>query len=159
MFWRSPSAVPGVLWVVSHAAIILATSVCTEVAQMRDFKWPRRKKSNGVRSGDRDGQAVHTLHSAITKCCVPRWFLTAFVKRAEAPSCWNLLFPSRSTGADVRTKETFLTTRSLSQIAPHRPPYNPWKFVKTILLHPVYWRCMKLSAERRTCGRIILPTS
>jgi ATP-dependent Clp protease adapter protein ClpS len=47
---------------------------------------------------------------------------------------WIAYFPSNSIAADFG-KETFLTTCSLSQIAPLSDPYNPSEFVKTILLH------------------------
>jgi len=50
---------------------------------------------------------------------------------------WAAYFPNNITTADFGMKETFLTTCSLSQIAPLSDPYNPSEFVKTILIHLV----------------------
>jgi hypothetical protein len=56
-------------------------------------------------------------------------------------------FPSTSTDADFQLKKTFQTTRTRYRIASWLP-YNPYNFVKIILVHPVYADFIYLYSRR-----------
>ena len=68
-----------------------------------DFRYPHKKKSGGVRSGDHGGQATSPhLHPNLPEKCFHNMAMLSFEVWQVAPSCWNqatrINFISRNLG-------------------------------------------------------------
>ena len=106
----------------------------------RLLRSPQRKKSGVTSLGYRGGHATSPRHYP-SQNAASKWFLTACLRKSSGgtillePHDRVAFYPSHSTDANFVMKEMFLTPCSLSQVALLWASYNPWNFIKTILLH------------------------
>ncbi|GBN76122.1 hypothetical protein AVEN_188860-1 [Araneus ventricosus] len=90
--WRTLSKIPGVVFILSAATTILTTRSSAEstgVSYAKDFMCPQKKKSSGLRSGERGGQATGPPRPIYRTRYVFKECRAVLEKCAGAPSCIN----------------------------------------------------------------------